>query len=141
MRGVLPPNWLLGLVASAACRWCLAVLAAALMIPEAMVSLGGPGGGDLFRPYPFDLRVGFLRSVQMVEFAGHSLNTLQLQHLLLNHVLVTGVLFALALRPSSLQAFFGPHTGQTACRLPNKRFEPTPHRGTSEGGARMRCTR
>jgi hypothetical protein len=55
--------------------------------------------------------VDLLRSIQMVDVAGHSLNTLQLQHLLLNHVLLTGVLFTLALRPSSLRAFFGPHTG------------------------------
>ena len=107
----LRPVWLLGLVRSAASRWYLAVLAAILILPEALVSLGGPGGGDLLRPYPFDLRMDLLRSIQMVEVAGHFLNTLQLQHLLLNHVLLTGVLFTLALRPASLRAFFGPHTG------------------------------
>jgi hypothetical protein len=105
------PAWLSGLVDSRACRWSLALLALVLVVPEVSVSFGGPGGGDLFRPYPFDLQVGLLRALQTLELGDRSINVLQLQHLFFNHVLLTAVLLALALRPSSLGAFFGPHTG------------------------------
>ena len=107
----LRPAWLSGVVASGACRWFLASIAVVLVVPEVLVSFGGPGGGDLFRPYPFDLRLGFFKALQLLEFGGRSINALQLQHLFLNHLLLTAVLLALALQPSALRAFFGPHTG------------------------------
>jgi len=108
---VLRPALLRRFSESRLSRWFVAVLAVVLIAPEVLVSFGGPGGGDLFRPYPFDLRSSLLAAVQMVEVGAWTINLLQLQHLLLNHLLLSVVLAFVALRPRTLDAFFGPHTG------------------------------
>jgi len=85
----LRPAWLSSVFQSPLVRWFVAALALVLVVPQLLVSFGGPSGGDLFRPYPFDLRIDFLRAVKMVAIGGHNLNLIQLQHLFLNHLLLT----------------------------------------------------
>jgi len=85
----LRPAWLSSVFQSPLVRWFVAALALVLVVPQLLVSFGGPAGGDLFRPYPFDLRIDFLWAVKMVAIGGHNLNLIQLQHLFLNHLLLT----------------------------------------------------
>jgi hypothetical protein len=109
----LRPWALTSLFKCAIVRWWVALVALVLILPEALVSLGGPAGGDLFRPYPFDLHSSLLAAIPMANVAGVPVNVIQVQHLLLNHLLLAAVLVTLALQPSRLRSFVGPRTGAT----------------------------
>jgi hypothetical protein len=89
-------------------RGFFAGLSLALIIPETIVSFRP--GGDLFRPYRFDLRSHLLRTLESLALGSHHLNLLQALHLLLNHWLFSAVLTAVCLRPSLLDQFVGPHS-------------------------------
>ena len=108
---VLRPASIRPVLSSRLNRLFLGTLAALLVVPELVVSLGGPHGGDLFRPYPFDLHLDFLRSLQMVQVGGKEINFLQAEHLLVNTFLFSGLVVLLSLRPGLLRGFFGPRTG------------------------------
>jgi hypothetical protein len=88
-------------------RFYLGALALAVTLPELIVSFKS----DLFRPYPFELRVPFLKAIQMISFSSFQVNVLQVQHLLFAHFALMGGILAICLRPQWLRIFFGPRTG------------------------------
>jgi hypothetical protein len=106
---VFRPVALIAFFRSIISRYFLAILALLIFIPEIVVSFGY---GDLFNPYPFDLSSRILKSVEMIQFAGKSINLLQLEHLLFCHLLLTSIFVGLALSPSCLKAFAGPRTNK-----------------------------
>jgi hypothetical protein len=108
----LRPTSITRVLSSPLNRLFLGVLAALLVAPELVASFGGPHGGDLFRPYPFDLRLDLPRSLQMIRIGGKAINFLRAEHLLVNTFLFSGVVVLLALRPKLVHAFFGPRTGR-----------------------------
>ncbi|MCZ8155010.1 MAG: hypothetical protein O9264_02750 [Leptospira sp.] len=102
------PRRINGLVSSRFAIIVLAVIATLVTIPEIIVSQK-----DLFRPYPFNLRVSILETIQMISVFGKPLNLLQLQHLIFSHFFLMGTIIVLAIRGNSfLLKFAGPRTGE-----------------------------
>jgi hypothetical protein len=95
------PAYSLQAIDSDASRWLLLGFVVLVAIPETIVSFGK--SGDLFRPYPFDLRNRWLKKMEMVKLGGKSFNLLQAQHLLLNHWMYLVVFAWFAFDPLSLK--------------------------------------
>lgn len=86
----------------------VAVLALLVTIPEALVSRT-----DLFRPYPFQLHSGVLKSMQMLDLGSARINLLQAQHLLFAHFALMGTIIAIAVGGvTMLHRLAGPRTGE-----------------------------
>lgn len=105
---VFRPAYLVSVVKNRAIMFILTAVSVVIFIPELIVSLRS----DLFRPYPFDLKIPLLNYIQMIEFNRQQVNFLQLEHVILNHVLFTGIFVILLYNFQNLKYFSGPNTNK-----------------------------
>lgn len=105
---VFYPALLKDVLASTLATLFFAVTFVLLLLPESIVSLKG----DLFRPYPFDLKLAFFKRIEMVQVFSRPVNLLQLTHLAFSHILLTMCFLWIALEPAALHFFAGPLTSR-----------------------------
>jgi hypothetical protein len=103
---VFYPALLQDVLASTFATVSLAFMFILLVLPELIVSIKG----DLFRPYPFDLKLKVLKRIQMLRLGSRPVNVLQLSHLAFSHILLTVCFLWVGLEPSALHFIAGPLT-------------------------------
>jgi hypothetical protein len=103
---VFYPALLKDMLASSLGTFFLAFTFVLLVLPELIVLVKG----DLFRPYPFDLKLTLFKRIEMVRMGAVPINVLQFTHLAFSHLLLTICFIWVALQPSALHFFAGPLT-------------------------------
>jgi len=89
------------MLASPIARGFLGLVLILITVPELLVSMKG----DLFRPYPFDLRPAALSTIQMVTIGNIKINLLQLMHVTLSHFALMGSIVWVCIDPDALGYF------------------------------------